>query len=83
MYDAFTPRPSNGAPFTALPAGWDLLEVNQPLAGAAARRVRHGRLNMDEQGAIPQQQLDAELWRSVHGQRSTPPPPGPNGEPGQ
>ena len=83
MYDAFAPRPSNGAPFTALPAGWDLLEVNQPLAGAAARRVRHGRLNMDEQGAIPQQQLDAELWRSVHGQRSTPPPPGPNGEPGQ
>ncbi len=83
MYDAFAPDPSNAAPFTALPPTWDLLEVNAPLAGAAARRVRHRYLDLDERGAIPQQQLDAELWRSVHGQRSTPPPPGPNGEPGQ
>jgi hypothetical protein len=27
---------------------------------------------------VSQQEMDALLWRSVHGEHSTPPPPGPN-----
>jgi hypothetical protein len=27
---------------------------------------------------IPQRQMDALLWKSIHGWQSKPPPPGPN-----
>jgi hypothetical protein len=29
---------------------------------------------------VPQRELDAVLWKSVHGAKATPPPPGPNAE---
>jgi Phosphoesterase family len=80
MYDAFSAGPANAAPFDALAPTWDLLETNPP-AGALARR--HARPRPLEEDKTPQYQLDAELWRSVHGPRSAPPPPGPNANPGQ
>jgi hypothetical protein len=57
-----------------------VFETNPPLGALGRRHARRGALRED---AIPQSQLDAELWRSVHGARSTPPPPGPNANPGQ
>ena len=35
--------------------------------------------NLDQ---VPQRLLDRILWHAVHGQHSTPPPPGPNAEDG-
>jgi YVTN family beta-propeller protein len=80
MYDAFSAGPDNLAPFDARAPSWDLLETNPPAGALARRRARREPL---EEDAIPQHQLDAELWRSVHGPRSTPPPPGPNASPGE
>ena len=73
MYDAFSAQP-NDAPYTAIPAKVNLLERN-PSSGpgaAASARLPQG---LD---AIPQREMDALLWKSVHGWSSTPPPPGPN-----
>jgi DNA-binding beta-propeller fold protein YncE len=80
MYDAFSPKPDNAAPFDALSPTWNVLETNPPLGAIARRHARRGVLHED---SIPQGQLDAELWRSVHGPRSKPPPPGPNASPGE
>ena len=74
MYDAFQAQPSNDAPYDAIPATVDLLERN-PSSGpgaAASARLPQG---LDE---IPQREMDALLWKSVHGWDSKPPPPGPN-----
>jgi hypothetical protein len=74
MYDAFQPEPSNAAPYDAIAAKVDLLERN-PSSGpgaAASARLPQG---LDE---IPQREMDRLLWKSVHGWRSKPPPPGPN-----
>jgi hypothetical protein len=73
MYDAFTAQ-RNDAPYTAIPAKVNLLERN-PSSGpgaAASARLPQG---LD---AIPQREMDALLWKSVHGWSSKPPPPGPN-----
>ncbi len=80
MYDAFTPTPDNAEPYGAAAPGFDVFEKN-PTAGAAARRWR----GFDLRGVdrVPQHELDAALWKSVHGLRSRPPPPGPNANPGQ
>src|SRR5712692_520703 len=75
MYDAFSPKPDISAPFDALSPTWNVLETNPPLGALARRHARRGVLHED---SIPQGQLDAELWRSVHGAGSKPPPPGPN-----
>jgi DNA-binding beta-propeller fold protein YncE len=80
MYDAFSPTPDNAAPFDVRPPTWNLLETNPPLGAIASRHARRGVLRED---AITQQTLDAELWRSVHGPRSKPPPPGPNANAGE
>jgi hypothetical protein len=80
MYDAFSPTPDNAAPFGVRPPTWNLIETNPPLGALARRQARRGALRED---SIPQGQLDAELWRSVHGQRSKPPPPGPNANAGE
>jgi hypothetical protein len=80
MYDAFSPTPDNAAPFNALAPTWNVLETNPPLGASARRHARRRVLQVD---SIPQGRLDAELWRSVHGARSKPPPPGPNASPGQ
>src|SRR5256885_1640059 len=80
MSGAFSPTPGNPAPFNALSPTWNVLETNPPLGAIARRHARRGVLHED---SIPQGQLDAELWRSVHGPRSKPPPPGPNASPGE
>jgi hypothetical protein len=80
MYDAFSSNPANAAPFDAISPTWNVFETNPPLGALGRRHARRGALRED---AIPQSELDAELWRSVHGARSTPPPPGPNANPGQ
>jgi hypothetical protein len=74
MYDAFQPEPSNAAPYDAIAAKVPLLETNPggtAGAGAAARLPRC----LD---CIPQHEMDALLWKSVHGHDAVPPPPGPN-----
>jgi hypothetical protein len=74
MYDAFQPTPSNDAPYDAIAAKVPLLETNPsgtPGARAAARLPKC----LD---CISQREMDALLWRSVHGDDSQPPPPGPN-----
>ncbi|MDQ6749130.1 MAG: bifunctional YncE family protein/alkaline phosphatase family protein [Actinomycetota bacterium] len=80
MYDVFSPTPDNAEPYAAAPPGFDVFEKN-PTAGAAARRWR--RFDLRGVDRIPQHELDAALWKSVHGLRSRPPPPGPNANPGQ
>ena len=80
MYDAFSPTPDNAAPFDAPAPTWNLLEVNPPLGAFGRRHARRGVLRED---SVPQGQLDAELWHSVHGANSKPPPPGPNANPGE
>jgi hypothetical protein len=74
MYDAFQAQPSNDAPYTAIPAKVDLLERN-PSTGAGARASAQLPQGLDE---IPQREMDALLWKSIHGWQSKPPPPGPN-----
>jgi DNA-binding beta-propeller fold protein YncE len=73
MYDAFTGKPDL-APYTFIPARVPLLETNPsgtPGARASARVPRC----LD---CASQRELDALLWKSVHGQDAVPPPPGPN-----
>jgi hypothetical protein len=77
MYDAFSSRPLNSAPVDAIPARVDLLTRN---TAAAPWAVVSNRLPLGEVDTVPQKQLDAILWKSVHGADSTPPPPGPNAE---
>ena len=74
MYDAFQAQPSNDAPYSAIPAKVDLLERN-PSSGAGARASARLPQGLDE---IPQREMDALLWKSIHGWQSEPPPPGPN-----
>jgi hypothetical protein len=77
MYDVFTSRPLNAAPYRAIPAKIDLLTRNTQAAPWAALSDR---LPLAEVDAVPQGQLNAILWKSVHGASSTPPPAGPNAE---
>jgi len=74
MYDAFTPTPDNAAPFNYVPAKVPLLETN-PAKGPGARASSRLPKTLD---AIPQREMDALLWKSIHGWHSVPPPPGPN-----
>ncbi|MEI6727089.1 MAG: alkaline phosphatase family protein, partial [Actinomycetes bacterium] len=80
MYDAFSSRPLNSAPVDAIPAKIDLLQRNTQAAPWAALS---NSLALGRTDAVLQQQLDAILWKSVHGAGSVPPPPGPNAENGK
>ena len=71
MYAVFTSQPLNAAPYTAIPAKIDLLTRNTQAAPWAAVS---NRLPLGEVDAVPQGQLNAILWKSVHGASSTPPP---------
>jgi DNA-binding beta-propeller fold protein YncE len=73
MYDAFTSRPDL-APYTFAPARVPLLETN-PAGTAGARASARLPQCLD---CAPQRELDALLWKSVHGEDAVPPPPGPN-----
>jgi DNA-binding beta-propeller fold protein YncE len=78
MYDAFQSTPDNGEPYSVIQPTWDLTETNK--AGTAAARS-HG-LNLSRPDAVPQRLLDRIIWKTVHGDRAEPPPPGPNADPG-
>jgi hypothetical protein len=75
LYDAMTPNPVNAAPYTAIKPKVSVTATNPNTA--ANRRASRG-LPLNALDQVPQQRLDAILWRYVHGPRSTPPPPGPN-----
>ena len=75
MYDAFQSKPSNDAPYTAVVPAQSRTEVNPATAANAA--MSRG-LNFHGLDRVPQRVLDAVLWRSVHGAKAQPPPPGPN-----
>jgi DNA-binding beta-propeller fold protein YncE len=74
MYDAFQAQPANDAPFGAIAAKVSLTQTN-PSGTAGARAAARLPKCLD---CIPQREMDALLWRSVHGQDAQPPPPGPN-----
>jgi YVTN family beta-propeller protein len=78
MYDAFTAAPANIAPYDAIPPAQSLTAKN-PSSGAGARAA--AKLDFRTIDKVPQATLDRMLWHAVHGQRSTPPPPGPNATP--
>ncbi|MDX6650560.1 MAG: hypothetical protein QOJ97_2511 [Solirubrobacteraceae bacterium] len=79
MYDAFQPTPGNAEPYSAIAPTWDLNERNA--AGTAASRMSRG-LNLNRPDGVPQRLLDRIIWKTVHGDRAEPPPPGPNANPG-
>jgi hypothetical protein len=75
MYDVFQSTPANIAPFSAVPETQDLLAKNP---GGTPGAKLSARLDFRDLDAVPQHTLDNLLWKSVHGQDSKPPPPGPN-----
>jgi hypothetical protein len=80
MYDAFNPSPGNSEPYNAVPATYPLLEENPSNPTSATARRASG-YNTHVPDHISQRLLDEVLWKSVHGPRSKPPPPGPNAQP--
>jgi Phosphoesterase family len=75
MYDAFTSKPRNSAPYNAIVPNIDMTATN---ANTPANRRASGGLNLSLPDRVPQRRLDAILWRFRHGPHSVPPPPGPN-----
>ena len=75
LYDAFGSRPLNSAPVDAITTNTTLLL--QRNAQAAPWAALSNSLPLGRTDAVPQRQLDAILWKSVHGAGSVPPPPGP------
>src|SRR3954470_15366350 len=75
LYDAMTPTPRNAAPFNAIRPKVSVTATNPNTA--ANRRASRG-LPLNALDQVPQQRLDAILWRYRHGPQSIPPPPGPN-----
>ena len=80
MYEAFSGKPHNSAPFNTVAPKYPLLEENPAPKSAAARAASHYDTTIPDQ--IPQRLLDRVIWKSVHGPSSTPPPPGPGAQPG-
>jgi hypothetical protein len=76
MYDAFQPDPSNDAPYDFIGSKISKTERN-PSGGAGARTAARLPHCLD---CIGQEDMDRLLWKSVHGQSSEPPPPGPNAD---
>jgi len=77
MYDAFTSAPLNTEPFDAITPDVDLLSYNTT---ASPWAVQSSQLPLGQVDRVPQSTIDAILWKSVYGEDSTPPPPGPNAE---
>src|SRR4029077_16287419 len=71
MYSLFQPVPET-TPFTGLPAGVPLTEVNAPTAFGAQASLR---MNLDEADMAPEIELNEIIWRSVRGPDSPMPPP--------
>ncbi|MEA2495885.1 MAG: hypothetical protein QOJ29_3796 [Thermoleophilaceae bacterium] len=75
LYDAFDGTAQNKDPFTAIPPTIPIDERNtQSSPGAAASK----QMNFRKLDSEPQRNLDAVLWKSIHGEDAVPPPPGPN-----
>ena len=74
MYAAFSGKPVNLAPYRALVPAQDRWALNTARSPGAAASSR---MDFRTPDAIPQRELDAVLWQSVHGAQSNPPPPGP------
>jgi hypothetical protein len=77
LYAAFDSTATNSAPYDAVMPSTDLSAKNPNTA--ANRRFTRG-LNLIATDRVPQRVLDRQLWRAVHGPRSTPPKPGPNAQ---
>jgi DNA-binding beta-propeller fold protein YncE len=75
LYDAFDAQANNAGPYTAIPPTIPIDERNTAQSAGAAASKRMDFRGLDR---VPQRALDAVLWKSVHGARSVPPPPGPN-----
>jgi YVTN family beta-propeller protein len=75
MYDVFTSRPTNPAPYNAIVPKQSRTALNTVHSPDAARSAR---LDFSALDRVPQHVLDAILWHTVHGEHSQPPPPGPN-----
>ena len=75
MYDAFTSKPLNAAPYAAIVPTQNRMALNTALSPGAALSDSLDFKGLDK---IDQVTLDAILWRSVYGANATPPAPGPN-----
>ena len=80
MYDVFTPNPDNGDPYSAIQPTWPLNERN---ANTRANQRLAGGLNLQQPDRVSQRSLDRQIWKTIYGPNSEPPPPGPNANPGQ
>jgi DNA-binding beta-propeller fold protein YncE len=75
LYDAFDGTAQNTDPYTAIPPNIPIDERNTESSPGAAASKRMDFRSVDKN---PQRELDAVLWKSIHGEDSVPPPPGPN-----
>jgi hypothetical protein len=75
MYDAFSSTGANPDAYDVIDPTWNLNEKNP--SGTAAARMSRG-LNLRQVDRVPERELDAILWKTVHGDNAVPPPPGPN-----
>ena len=74
MYDAFATTPDN-TPYTAIMPTQDIKAVNP---ASATNAMLSARMPFDRLDAVPQEISDRILWQRVYGEKSAPPPPGPN-----
>ena len=77
MYDVFTTSPDNSDPYSAIVPDQSRSELNTTASADAALSAR---LDFSKLDQVPQAELDRILWHAVHGEKSTPPPPGPHAE---
>jgi hypothetical protein len=75
LYDAFDSTAQNNEPYTALAPSQSRTATN-PASGSSAKLASH--FDLTQPDRISQRDLDAQLWKSVHGMSAKPPPPGPN-----
>ena len=75
MYDVFTPKPGNLAPYSVRVPKQSRTVVNTS-SSPGAKQSAHMNFSVPDQ--IPQRVMDRYLWKSVYGADAEPPPPGPN-----
>jgi hypothetical protein len=75
LYDAFDSTAQNTEAYSAIVPDQDRNAKNTATSAAASLSKRYDLRTTDQ---IPQRVLDRILWKSAHGARSEPPPPGPN-----
>jgi YVTN family beta-propeller protein len=79
MYDVFrTDGQPDVRPYSAVLPTQPLTELNPSGTAGASLAAR---LPLNQMDLVPQALLDRMLWHSVHGDASTPPPPGPGASP--